>query len=463
MAQSIFVSYSSKDFADADLIRDALETADISCWIAPRNLTAGMQWGAGIVEAIEGCDAVVVVFSQACNESPQVAREMELAVANRKPLIPVRVADHMPTDDMKYFLGVSHWFNAFERPLPAYLPEIVASVKSVLARETSTWASLQRRIRQASTTQIAIVASAIFSIAVLALTMSRPSPAGSLKSPLAGRWEAQIPSSTGSPAKCQLDVQKMGQATYSDGCPPPLMGATGFLQTAKDATWANSQFQPRDTGSFLFQGGSAHGYAAAFKRGVFGGLTTRDGPFGEIHWHSVSAAHPLPRPGDSVLPAKADWPLSNMSAIAGRAQTYARAKWQADAVLIAIDIKLLEANESNIANLHTKQGEVAVRFDFYSPQTQQGLSFSPGGGSGAMFLSGTIDHDAFDRLPPNFLDLPQAIAQLPALGMRAKQIREAQIQNWPSGTTYGRARLDGLAWMIDSQLNERFVVPATVP
>ena len=137
MSKRIFVSYSSPDAEKATLIREALEDHDISCRIAPRDLSAGTQWGAGIVQAIQACEAVVVVFSDAANRSPQVAREMELAVSNRKPLIPIRVADAMPTDDMQYFLGVSHWFNAYAMPIEAYLPDVVTAVKNVLARENS--------------------------------------------------------------------------------------------------------------------------------------------------------------------------------------------------------------------------------------------------------------------------------------------------------------------------------------
>src|ERR1700748_3466457 len=131
----VFISYSSLDFAKADMIRAAIEAAGITCWIAPRDLSPGSQWGAGIVDGIEASEAVLVVFSQSANDSPQIAREMEQAVSRRKQLIPVRIEDVMPTQDMLYFLGVSHWFNAFAQPLPTYLPEIVATVQRVLARE----------------------------------------------------------------------------------------------------------------------------------------------------------------------------------------------------------------------------------------------------------------------------------------------------------------------------------------
>jgi hypothetical protein len=70
MTKRIFVSYSSPDVAKADAIRAALEAAGISCWIAPRDLGAGTQWSGGIVQAIEQCEAVLVVFSAAANNSP---------------------------------------------------------------------------------------------------------------------------------------------------------------------------------------------------------------------------------------------------------------------------------------------------------------------------------------------------------------------------------------------------------
>lgn len=186
MTKRIFVSYSSPDAAKANLIREALEDHDISCWIAPRDLSAGTQWGAGIVQAIQQCEAVVVVFSDAANRSPQVAREMELAVSNRKPLIPIRVADAMPTDDMQYFLGVSHWFNAYAMPIEAYLPDIITAVRNVLSRANSPWAGITRRMPRTRTGQIAWSVAGAILIAVIVGLLMRPS----LPGPEKIRWKA---------------------------------------------------------------------------------------------------------------------------------------------------------------------------------------------------------------------------------------------------------------------------------
>ena len=93
MAHQVFVSYASPDGAAAQAICQALEDAGVRCWIAPRDISPGSQWGGSIVEAIKASKAVVVVFSEKSNASPQVSREMECAVAERLPLVPVRIDD----------------------------------------------------------------------------------------------------------------------------------------------------------------------------------------------------------------------------------------------------------------------------------------------------------------------------------------------------------------------------------
>jgi hypothetical protein len=459
MGKRIFVSYSSPDQVKADAIREALEKAGISCWIAPRDLSAGTQWGAGIVQAIQGCEAVVVVFSAAANNSPQVAREMELAVSNRRPLIPIRVADDKPTEDMQYFLGVSHWFNAFARPIDNYLPDIVASVKNVLARAHSPWASVMRRMPQTRGGQIVWAVAGAVVVAVIVALLMRPSMPGPMHSPLTGRWEAQMADGKGGKADCTMDVANTGQVTYTDSCPEPFMALNGSLQTANDKTWAPNLFQSGDSGTLMLLGGAAHGYVAAFKLGFFGGLTIRDAS-GETEWSKVSSDTPMKSGMDDIVPKPATWPLRDLPGIARRARDYVRAKWQGDAELMSIETKLVKSNESGTTNVSTPEGGVELKMEFYSPSTQQGMSFTPGASDNALFPEGVIDRANSKPLPDNFLDLPDAVAILQQHGMRAKQIYAGDLEDWGNETDAGTARMRGIEWMIDSQLDERFVVPA---
>lgn len=150
-AKQVFVSYSSRDAEAAKAICDSLEQGGVTCWIAPRDLTAGARWGEDIVAAIKASSAVLIVFSDAANGSPQVAREVEIAVSNRRPLIPVRIADVSPSGDFEYFLGVSHWTDAFPGALSSYLPKLVADVRAVVAGEAHSWRSLARRLPKKTT------------------------------------------------------------------------------------------------------------------------------------------------------------------------------------------------------------------------------------------------------------------------------------------------------------------------
>ena len=454
MSKRIFVSYSSPDQAKADAIREALETAGISCWIAPRDLSAGTQWGAGIVQAIRECEAVVVVFSAAANNSPQVAREMELAVSNRRPLVPVRVANDMPTEDMQYFLGVSHWFNAFAQPIQNYLPDIVTSVRNVLAKESSPWTSLTRRMPQTRSGQLIWAGAGALAIALVVGWMSRPSfPTGMPDSPMTGRWQAQIADAKGSETDCILDVQSNGIAAYSDSCPAPITDARG--QIGAMGTNGSSS-----SGTFGLLG-NVNGYSGTFKKGWFGGMTTSDNKLGEIHWSHISSDGPIKSGMDDIIKQPTSWPLSDVPGISRRARDYIRSKWKPDAELTEIDVKLLKSNESGVINIKSTDGGLELKFSFYSPSTQEGLWFTPYSQGGSMFPMGVIDRNGEGPLPDDFLDLPKAVDMLKAHGMRARQIYEAQLQDWGQGTTAGGLHLNGIMWMIDSQLQERFSVRAS--
>jgi len=460
MKHRIFLSYSTKDQAAAEEICRALESQGLGCWIAPRDIAPGSQWGGSIVGAIEGCEAVLVLFSDASNNSPQVAREMEVAVAQRRPLIPVRIANAMPTDDMKYFLGVSHWLNAYERPLPTYLPEIVAATRRVLDKETSPLSRVMRVLPKTRNGQIMMGGVAIVAVAVLTASLMRQDPMGPVKmeNPMTGRWEASLPTASGEKVTCVMDVQPTGQAHFSDTCPPPLTAGNAGIATAEGSTWAPSLFQSGDTGTFLFQGGTLHGGFGAYRlKGKR--LIIRDTQFGEVSWKRKGDSAPLKNALDDMIPAPATWPLEDMPQIAAKATAYARSHWQPDAVLMTIEAKLLEGSPS-YTTLHAPAGSLEVRLSFYSPNAQEGLNLTPGATYGGLSPMGSVDWDANQALPSNFMDLPAAFEDLKRRGLRGKQIKSAELRNWSRGSSAGGAQLGGIQWMIDSNLDERGVVNA---
>ena len=131
-AHEIFVSYSHRDKPIADAVVSRLEQAGIRCWIAPRDVLPGRVWGESIVDAIETTRLMVVVLSSEANESRQVIREVERAIAHDVVVIPFRIELFEPTGAMSYYLSSGHWLDAMTAPLEAHIARLVEVAGTLL-------------------------------------------------------------------------------------------------------------------------------------------------------------------------------------------------------------------------------------------------------------------------------------------------------------------------------------------
>src|SRR5262249_22958429 len=131
----VFLSYSSKDKPTADAACAVLEARGLRCWIAPRDIIPGKEWGAAIVEGIEQSRSMVLLFSANANASGQVMREVERAVHREMPIIPFRIEDVPASKNMEYFISCHHWMDAFHGPLEDHLVQLAQTVRSLLAGE----------------------------------------------------------------------------------------------------------------------------------------------------------------------------------------------------------------------------------------------------------------------------------------------------------------------------------------
>jgi streptogramin lyase len=136
VAHDVFVSYSHKDKLQADAVCAALEATGIRCWIAPRDAVPGEEWGGAIVGAIRSSRVMVLLFSSHADASPQVRREVQIAVSAEAVLIPFRIEDVAPGQTMEFFLGTPHWLDALTPPFEAHLERLVAAVRGFLAVES---------------------------------------------------------------------------------------------------------------------------------------------------------------------------------------------------------------------------------------------------------------------------------------------------------------------------------------
>jgi len=105
----VFISHSSNDRATADAICAHLESAGIKCWIAPRDIEPGVTWTKGIMQGLEDCRVLVLVFSEHANNSDHVEREVAKAFSSGLAVIPFRIKDVLPNQSLSYFLDTIQW------------------------------------------------------------------------------------------------------------------------------------------------------------------------------------------------------------------------------------------------------------------------------------------------------------------------------------------------------------------
>ena len=135
MAHDVFISYSSKNKAIADALCAGLESEKIRCWIAPRDVLPGGNYGESIIHAMASCRVVVLVFSAATNTSPAVLREMERAMHHGLPIIPFRLEDIPMSPGLEFFLASCHWLDAMHPPMEQHITKLVHAAKALLGRE----------------------------------------------------------------------------------------------------------------------------------------------------------------------------------------------------------------------------------------------------------------------------------------------------------------------------------------
>ena len=134
MNHDVFISYSSKDSTAAQAICHCLEQNNIRCWIAPRNITPGAEYGDLIDEAIKQAKVVVVLFSERSATSPWVNGEMNIAFEEQKTIIPFRLDKTPLKGQSRVMLNQIHWIDAFPN-YESKFSDLVEAVSLALGRE----------------------------------------------------------------------------------------------------------------------------------------------------------------------------------------------------------------------------------------------------------------------------------------------------------------------------------------
>ena len=149
MPSNVFISHSSKDKATADAICQRLEAEGIKCWIAPRDIAYGSNWTEGVIQGIEDCRVLVLVFSEHANKSEHVHREVAEAFSSGIAVIPFRIAEVTPNRGLAYFLNVVHWLDAIKPPLESHLDTLTERVKQLLTNGSESSTAPEKKAKPA--------------------------------------------------------------------------------------------------------------------------------------------------------------------------------------------------------------------------------------------------------------------------------------------------------------------------
>lgn len=176
MEHDVFISYSSQDKVAADAICHILEENEVRCWIAPRDIPAGAEYGDLIDEAIKHCRIVVVLYSQTAATSLWVKGEMNIAFEEGKIIIPFRLDPTPLTGQSRVILNQRHWIDAY----PDYQTKFTELVDAVLnaigrnrVKENHSCSSENTRKRLWNRERLIYCIGGIFIVSLLAFFLPR--------------------------------------------------------------------------------------------------------------------------------------------------------------------------------------------------------------------------------------------------------------------------------------------------
>ena len=125
---SVFISYAKGDKQSAFEICQALEAKGVICWIAPRDVRPGKVYAAEILRGIVQSQAFLLILSGHANRSRFVSAEVERAYSKGIPVIPLRLEDVEPSENLELFIAAKQWVDVWPGPLSDHLDRMTKNL-----------------------------------------------------------------------------------------------------------------------------------------------------------------------------------------------------------------------------------------------------------------------------------------------------------------------------------------------
>jgi flagellin-like hook-associated protein FlgL len=137
MKHAVFISHAHQDKSIAETICAKLESADLSCWIATRDISAHEDWTEDTRKAIGSSRVIVLLLSENTNAAVHIERELAHAYYMRRTILPLRLTETLPRREILFYLGDVPWLSASNPPTEEQLEELTSRVKGLIPDSTA--------------------------------------------------------------------------------------------------------------------------------------------------------------------------------------------------------------------------------------------------------------------------------------------------------------------------------------
>ena len=100
-----FISYSTVNQSEADTMKEFLNSQGIKTWMAPGDIPTGEKYAGVIAEAVKKCSCLVLLLSQATQNSKWVPKEVERAVNYGKTIIPIQIESVNLNEEFEIYIS----------------------------------------------------------------------------------------------------------------------------------------------------------------------------------------------------------------------------------------------------------------------------------------------------------------------------------------------------------------------
>lgn len=125
----VFISHCSKDAEFAQKVCAVMESNNLPCWIAPRDIPYGNYWCEEITVAISKSKVMLYIHTENSNSKyDQVIREIHQAIKNGIPVIPIRLTTDNYTAALDYLISLNHWLRIDKKIVSIQLTELARRI-----------------------------------------------------------------------------------------------------------------------------------------------------------------------------------------------------------------------------------------------------------------------------------------------------------------------------------------------